>query len=400
MPDKRLYAVGLDLGGAHTRCVVCVLESGRIRFLGYGHAESYGWVKGRIVDQKAAADSVLAALREAEKSAQVSVESAVVGLGGPTARGANARGVIELGRPREIEQRDVNRAVNRATYVQLMDDRMVLQLFPQDFVVDDHPGHRDPRGMMASRLEANVHLITASTQEHNTVVGVVNLAHLSVEETVFEPVAACYAAVLPEERREGVALVDVGAHSTDVVVYYGEALQLATTLPLCADHFTRDLAVGVCVNFEDAECIKRQFGSAVSANTATNSLVELPAKENREPREVPRRLLNEILEARAQELFSFVEREVARVGMERALMGGLVLTGGGTNLPGLCDVAEEALKCQARKGLPVGIADWPEEIDGTDWTTVAGLAMYSGRLKLQTEVERQTTGLLGRILSR
>lgn len=400
MPGKSIYAVGLDLGGARSRCVICLLDNGRIRFLGCGQVESYGWAKGKIADQKAAADSTLEAMREAERQARVSVESAVVGIGGPTVRGANARGVIELGRPREIEQRDVNRAVNRASFVQLMDDRMVLQLFPQDFVVDDHPGHRDPRGMLASRLEANVHLITTSTQEHNSVVGAVNMAHLVVEETVFEPVAACYAAVLPEDRREGVALVDVGAQSTDLVVYYGDALQLATTLPLCADHFTRDLAVGLCVSFEDAELIKRQFGCAVSASTRESSVVELPAPENREPREAPRRLLNQILEARAYELFKYVARELARVGMERALIGGVVLTGGGTNLPGICDVAEDVLNCQARRGLPLGVLDWPEEIDNAEWSTAAGLAMYSAKLKMQSEVERQAAGLLGRILSR
>lgn len=400
MSDKRLYAVGLDLGGAHTRCMICLLEGDRLRFLGCAQVESHGWVKGRIADQKAVADSALAALREAERCAQVSVESAVVGIGGPTVRGANTRGVVDLGRPREIEQRDVNRAVNRATYVQLMDDRMVLQLFPQDFTVDDHPGHRDPRGMMASRLQANVHLITASTQEHHCLVGAVNMAHLSVEETVFEPLAACYAAVLPEDRREGVAVVDVGAQSTDVVLYYGDALQLATTLPLCADHFTRDVALGLYVGFDVAESVKRQFGCAVSSTTSPNSWVELPAPENRDTREVPRRVLNEILEARAQELFRFVHREAARVGMDRALFGGVVLTGGGTNLPGLCDVAESVMNCQARKGLPLGIADWPDEIDNVEWTTVAGLAMYSGKLKLQSELERQAGGLLGRILNR
>jgi cell division protein FtsA len=249
MQQKSLYPVGLDLGGARTRCVVCLLERGRIRFLGSGEVESHGWVKGRITDQKAVADSALVAIREAEAQAQVSVEAAVVGVGGPTVRGANARGVIELGRPRQIEQRDVNRAIHRASFVQLMDDRMVLQLFPQDFVVDDHPGHRDPREMLASRLEANVHLITASSQEHSSVVGAVNLAHLSVEESVFDPLAACYAAVLPDDRREGIALVDIGAQSTDLVVYYGDALQLASTLPICGDHFTRDLALGLHVGF-------------------------------------------------------------------------------------------------------------------------------------------------------
>lgn len=400
MTARSLYPAGLDIGGAKTRCAICLFENHRMRFLGYGEVESHGWVKGKIADQRAVADSALAALREAERQAQVSIETAVVGAGGPTVRGANARGVIELGRPREIEQRDVNRSVNRASYVQLMDDRMVLQLFPQDFVVDDHPGHRDPRGMLASRLEANVHLITASTQEHNSLVGAVNLAHLSVEETVFEPLAASYAAVLPEDRREGVAVVDIGAHSTDVVVYYGDSLQLATTLPVCGDHFTRDLARALCVSFEDAELIKRQFGCAISASTPENSFVELPAPENREPREAPRRLLNQVLEARAQELFRYVLRELTRVGMERALIGGVVLTGGGTELAGLCDMAEGILGCQARKGLPIGIADWPDELDKPAWTAAAGLAMYSAKLKLQTESERHAGGLLGRILSR
>ena len=146
-------------GSRRTRLAICLLEEGRLRFLGCGSVESQGWIKGRIADQGAVAASILAALREAEANAQVSVESVVVGMGGPTVRGANGRGVIELGHVREIEQRDVNRVVDRASHVQLQEDRMVLQLFPQDFVVDDHPGHRDPRRMLASRLEINVHLV-------------------------------------------------------------------------------------------------------------------------------------------------------------------------------------------------------------------------------------------------
>src|SRR5204863_3333175 len=201
MAVKPIYTVGLDPGSRCTRMVICVLEEERIRFLGAGVSESQGWLKGRIADQKAVAHSVLAALREAEANAGVSVDAAVVGMGGPTVRGANGRGVMELGYSREIEQRDVNRVVDRASRVQLLEDRMVLQLFPQDFVVDDHPGHRDPRSMLASRLEINVHLVTSSIQEHNAIVGAVNAAHLAVEESVFEGLDACYAAVLPENRR-------------------------------------------------------------------------------------------------------------------------------------------------------------------------------------------------------
>ena len=148
--------------------------------------------------------------------------------------------------------------------MQLHEDRMLLQVFPQDFVVDDHPGHRDPRKMMASRLELNAHLVTASVQEHKSLVGAVNQAHLLVEETVFEGLAACYAAVRPEDRREGIAVIDIGAHSTEMVAYYGDAMHLAATIPICGDHFTRDLAQALCLSFEDAELVKMEFGCAVA----------------------------------------------------------------------------------------------------------------------------------------
>src|SRR5436309_9082537 len=201
MAVKPLYGVGLDAGSRKTRMVICALEDERMRLLGCGAVPSHGWQKGRIADQTAVADSIRAALREAEAAAGVSVESTVVGMGGYTVRGANGRGVIDLGHVRAVEQRDVNRVVDRASNVQLQEDRMVLQMFPQDFVVDDHPGHRDPRNMLASRLEVNVHLVTASIQEHNAIIGAVNSAHLAVEETVYEALASCYAAVLPENRR-------------------------------------------------------------------------------------------------------------------------------------------------------------------------------------------------------
>ena len=166
---------------------------------------------------------------------------------------------------------------------------MVLQLFPQDFVVDDHPGHRDPRKMTAARLEMNVHLVTGSVQEHNALVGAVNQAHLAVEETVFEAQAAWYAAVRPEERREGVALVDIGADSTDLVVYYGEAMCLASTVRVCGDHFTSDLARGLCVSPADAERVKVEYGRASADGLTREHPGGIAAAEGREPRQAPKR---------------------------------------------------------------------------------------------------------------
>jgi cell division protein FtsA len=398
MAVKPIYAAGLDAGSRQTRLVICVLENGRIRFVGAGAVESQGWAKGRIADQQAVTESITAALRDADSTAAVALQSVVVGMGGPTVRGANGRGVLELGYVQEIQQTDVRRVIERASRVQLMEDRMVLQLFPQDFVVDGHPGHRDPRKMLAGCLEINVHLVTASIQEHNAIIGAVNAAHLAVEESVYEALAACYAAVLPENRREGIAVVDIGAQSTELVVYYGDAMHLASTGRICGDHFTRDLAQGLCLSFEDAELVKMEFGCALSQGSPGNVLVELPTPADRQPREAPRTIVNRILAARAEELFRFVRGEFARVGMERALIGGVFLTGAGAKLPGLCDAAEEVLQCQTRFGLTEGIQDWPLEMNDPAWCTVAGLAMYSAKLKEHAGLQKENATWIGKML--
>jgi cell division protein FtsA len=191
-----------------------------------------------------------------------------------------------------------------------------------------------------------------------------------------------------------VALIDIGRHSTELVCYYGESAQMATSLRICGDHFSRDLAHALRIPLDAAALVKEQFGSAVAVGTAENSVVELPALE----RDAPRKLLNEILESRAVELFEMVRGELARVGMQRAIASGLVISGGGALLPGICDVAERVLECPARMGLAQGIKDWPEELNDPAWTTVAGLAMYSARLRSQVDVEKQSVGVLGRIL--
>jgi cell division protein FtsA len=398
MATKPIFAAGVDAGSRKTRLAICALERNKLRFLGAGCADSCGWEKGRIADQNAVAGSILAALRDAEAAAQVSIGSVVAGIGGPAVRGHNGHGALELGYVREIEQRDVNRAIDRAAHVQLPPDWTLLHLFPQDFVVDGHPGHRDPRKMMASRLEANVHMVLASVQQHNALIGAVNQAHLSVEETVFEPLAACYASVLPEERRTGVAVADIGAHSTDLVVYYGDALYLASTLPVCGDHFTRDLAQPLRLSFDEAELVKIEFGGASEQAKRDNIWVELPVPEDREGRATTAKFINQVLEARAEELFNLVAAELARVGMRHALLGGLFLTGGAAKLPELCDVAERTLQCETRYGLARGIVDWPAGKMDPEWSIAAGLAMYSARLKARTGQRRQKAGWLAKIL--
>lgn len=322
MRSNVIPAVGLDAGSRHTRCVACVVENGRIEVKGYAQIESQGWVNGAIADQGAVTEGVQAVLREVELTSQLPLREVVIGVGGPTVRGHTARGHIDFGRSREIEQRDVNRVLDRALRVQFPEDRMVLQLCQQDFVVDDHPGHRDPRKMIATELELNVQLITVSIKEHTSLLAAVHLAHMAAAETVYEALAACHAAVLPEERRDGIAVVDIGSQSTDLVVYYGDSLQLAASLRMGGDHFTRDVVHALHIGFEDAEMVKEEFGGAVSASTAHNSSVEIPPSNGRDGREVPRCVLNRILESRSVDLFKLISKELHRVGMQSALIGG------------------------------------------------------------------------------
>ena len=402
MKTKPILATGVDAGSVTTRCVIGVLEGERLRVLGFGSVPSRGWSRSRISDQQAVSECVLAAVEEAEAMAGETVENVVAGMGGLTTRGANSRGRMDLGRPREIEQRDVNRAMERATRIQLQEDRMVLQVLPQDFVVDDQPGFHDPRNMLASALEANALLMTVSAQEHNNLVGAINRAHLSVDETVYEPVAACYASVLPNERREGVALIDLGAHSTELICYYGESAQMGSSLRICGDHFTRDLAHALRIPHDAAAIVKHEFGGVMPLGIPGNSAVELPVMdrngERSELREAPRLFINQVLEGRAVELFEMIREELARVGMQRAISSGVVITGGGALLPGICDVAERVMECPARIGLAQGIVGWPDELNDPAWTTAAGLAMYAARLRSQVDLERQSAGVLGRIL--
>lgn len=392
------FAAGLDVGSGHTRCVICLLEDQRLRLLGWGEAPARGWVKGRLSDQQAASESIREAVEEAENVAGTSIDAVAIGVGGATIHGANSRGLYEFGRPREIDPGDLGYAVELASKVRLEDDRLLLQVVPQDFTLDGRAGYRNPRGATCARLEANVHVITTSLQEHSALISAVHQAHLAVEETVFEPLAAAYAAILQEDRARGVALLDVGMHSTDLVVYDGEALLRASSIPIGGDHFTRDVAYGLTTLYEDAEALKREYGCAILGLTADSSLIEVPSVEGRPARESSRRQLNEILEARAEELFLYVRHEFAKVGMEQSLLEGVVLTGGGAMLNGMCDMAERVLNCQARNGLAVGIQHWPEQINTPAWTTVAGLSMYSAKLKMQKEWRRKVPGIVGLVL--
>lgn len=291
----------------------------------------------------------------------------------------------------------MKRAVDRARTVNLAEGRMILQTLPQDFIVDGHPGFHDPRGMMASHLEANLHLITASEQEHNTLIGAVNRAHLAVEETVYEGFAACYSTVFPDERRGGIALIDIGSESTEMVVYDGDTMLMAAPIRVYGSRFTADVAKFCTITPNDAELVKAQFGYVDWKSTPRNSFIEVPVSNSQETRsmEIARYELNYVLEARAADLFTQVGDELARIGMANGLGNGIVLTGGGARLEGMWSAAERILKCRARIGMPKDFLDWPDDLNDPAWAVCSGLAMYSARLLQRAQQDRAKAGWAG-----
>ncbi len=395
MSDKLQFAVGLDLGSQWTRCLIVAVEQGRLRYFVHSQVASKGWGKGRLADQQAVTACVRNVVRDAEAAAGISVETMVVGIGGSGVDGSNNRGLYEFGRPRAVTLEDMAYAVQRSEQVRLEEDRMILHLFPQDFTLDGRSGKRYPRGSTCARLEANVYIVTISEQEHDSILSAVHEASYAIEETMFEPVAAAYAAVTREDRNRGVAVLDIGMHSSDLVVYDGEAVLLARSVPISADHFTRDVAVGLTVQYDDAERLKLEYGCAMLGLTADNSYIEVPSMDGRPIREATRKQLNEILEARAEELFIYVGSELVTIGMDQKLLEGIVLSGGGALLNGMCDMAERVLNCPARNALPEGIENLPEDLVTPSWATAAGLAKYSARLKTNRESRSRAPGLMG-----
>ncbi|MBI5087097.1 MAG: cell division protein FtsA [Acidobacteria bacterium] len=385
MANKFQLAVGLDIGSAWTRVVVLAVDGGCLRFLGNSAVISHGWHRGQIADQSAVADSVRQAVQEAEARSQQQIGSAVLGVGGPSVRSQQGRGLYEFGHRRPIDRGDLVYAIDLAARARLDEDRLLLQVLPQDFTVDGRPPIPHPLNLECQRLEAHALLVTASAQEHQALISAVHQAHLRVEETVFEAMAAAYASVLSDERSGGVALVDIGAHSTNVCVYDGDSMLFAAGLPVSGDHFTRDLGELKALSFEEAERLKFAHGCALVGLTADNIVIELPPEPGRPGREINRRELIEILEARAAQIFDLVDKCRVRYARDIALREGIVLCGGGAQLEGMVELAEKVLGCPARLGFPRGVIDFPEELMSPVWTICAGLAMYSARLQARRE---------------
>jgi cell division protein FtsA len=380
----------LDVGSAKTRVLVAELHDGALRYRGHGIADSTGMRKGLISDLKQATNCINKAATTAETMAQGTIDRCVVGLGGPHIRGLNSRGGVSLGtRLREITREDVRAAVDRARSVSLPSDREIIHLLPQQFILDEQPGIHDPVGMVGNRLEVNLHISTASASALQSVVTCANKAGLEVTESVFDAIASAEATVSADERELGSCLIDIGAGSTELVVFFEGSVAHTSVIPIGGDHFTNDLAVGLHVSAPEAEWIKCNYGHAVVTSVSSSNEIELHGLPGHEPRMVRQRYVSEILEPRARELFQLLRDNLRQGGVLEALGAGCVLTGGGSHLPGLLDTAESLLRVPARIGTPVPLSRMPEELIAPENATLVGMLLYAHRTSVTRAAEDQ-----------
>jgi len=371
----------IDVGSAKTCVIVAEVNDYALRYRGHGISDTRGMRKGVIADLDKAVKSIRKAVEEAEDVAQAPVEHALAGVAGSHIRGFNSHGGISLGRSREISRDDVRQAVEKARSIAMPDDREPLHLLPQEFIVDGQGGVHDPAGLMGRKLEVRVHVVTAGTTATQNVVTAVNRAGVHVNDTVFEALACADSVLQTDERELGVCLVDIGAGSTDLIVYFEGVVIHSGVIPIGGDHFTNDVAVGFSTPVFDAENIKKMFGCAVVTRIALGNEIEVPSVGDRPSRMMQQRMLGEILEPRGRELMELLRDHLRQAGVLDLLGAGVVFTGGGARLNALLDVADDILRRPVRLGYPVPIAKLPSNLLEPEFATAIGMVLYGHRAR-------------------
>src|SRR5437667_8119421 len=373
----------IDVGSAKTCVLVAEVTDAGLRYRGHGVAESRGSRKGIIVDLDKAVASIQRAVEEAEDVAGAPIEHALLGVAGSHIRGVNSHGGLSFGtRPREIARDEIRQAVDKARAIALPADREILHLLPQEFILDDQPGIHDPLGMMACRVAVRVHIVTAVSSALQNVVSAVNRAGVHVDDTVFEPLACADSVLRADERELGVCLADLGAGSCDLIVFQQGAVAHTAVIPVGGDHFTGDLSVGMCTGLAEAETLKRNFGNAVATLIPEGNEVEVPSVGDRPSRLMSQRMVGEILEPRAYELFEMLRENLRQAGVLNHCVAGFVLSGGASRLPGILDVAESVLRKASRLAWPTPMAKMPALMAEPEFSTVLGMVYYGHRARI------------------
>src|SRR5262245_56915794 len=358
MGRREKIIVGLDIGSSKVCTLIAAVRDRGPEPTGIGIVDSRGLKRGVVVNLEETVQSIKRSVTQAEAMAKVEVESVYVGLSGSHIKSFNSRGVTPVAKSaREILGEDVRKVIETERAVGLPPDREIIHILPQEFTVDDQNGIGDPLGMVGTRLEVNVHIVTSSTTAAQNIVTAVNRSGLLVGDTVLEPIAAGEAVLSEDDKELGTILVDIGGGKTNVAIYHHGAVRHTVVVPIGGEHFTNDIAVGLRTAIPEAERLKREQGCALSSMADEDNVFEIVGMGSRQSRPIAQQVLSDILQPRAEEIIHFVRTEIRSAGYERQAGAGVVLAGCGAMLKGFAELAEDILDLPVRIGISTGFPE-------------------------------------------
>jgi cell division protein FtsA len=366
---------GLDLGSTKVSVIVAEQTEDGVDIIGVGSVPCAGLKKGVVVNIDATVRAIKAALEQAETMSGVKINTVYAGIAGSHVTGFNKEGVAAIAN-REVSASDVERVLDQAKAIPLPGDRQVLHVLPQEYIVDGHDGIPEPVGMSGVRLEARCHLVTAATHAVENIIKCAERVNLHVAEVVLEPLASAAAVLSPDEREIGVALIDIGGGTTDVIILVDGAVVHTSVIPIGGINLTNDVASGLRTPMAEAERIKIKYGCASTAMVDDEETIEVPSVGGRGPRVLPRRVLAEIIEPRVEEIFQAVRHVIHESGYVDMLASGAVVTGGSTLLDGMPEMAEHVLGLPVRRGAPTGVGGLVDVVKSPCFATGVGLVKY------------------------
>jgi len=368
--------VGLDIGTTKVCAIVGKkTDNGVIKIIGIGQTPSKGLRKGVVINIDEAVMSIKRAVAYAERMSGVKIDTVYTGIAGGHIRSYNSNGVVAI-KSLEVAESDIRRVIDAAKAVAIPPDREIIHIIPQEFIVDDQAGIKDPRGMSGTRLEVRVHIVTGSVTNVQNIVKCCQKSGLTVKNIVLQPIASSQAAIMGEEKDLGVGLVDIGGGTTDVAIFVSNAIKHTSVISIGGDHITNDLAIGLRTPFKEAEDIKKKFGCCLTELVNEEDVVKIPGVGDRKSREIQRKLLSEIIEPRMEEIFSIVKDNLDKVNILPMLASGIVLTGGSALMEGAVELAESVFNLPVRVGKPINVTGLKDAVDNPMYATGVGLVIY------------------------
>ena len=370
--------VGLDIGTTKISCTIAEIEEDNtLKIIGVGTNPSNGLRRGVVVNLEKTVQSISKAVAAAELMAGVEIESVFAGIAGDHIRSINSRGVIAVSSPdNEITKLDIERVIDAAKAVSIPMDREIIHVIPQEFIVDDQGGIKDPIGMSGVRLEAEVHIVTGAVASAQNIYKSIKRAGLAVQDIVLEPLASSYAVLDEDEKEIGVILMDIGGGTTDIAIFFEGSVRHTAVVGLGGNNVTSDIAIGLRTPLAKAEQLKIQYGCALANMVSTEEMISVPGVGGRHDHQVPRQLLAQIIEPRMEEILSLAYREIRKTDYADILGAGIVVTGGASMMEGVVELTEEVFGMPTKLGIPNNLGGLSDTVSTPQFATGVGLILY------------------------